>query len=52
MIALVAAFCFLLAAFGVDSDDINLVWLGLAFLAVHFAFPISSERFTRRRYRR
>ena len=38
MLALVAALCFLLAAFGVDSDDINLVWLGLAFLAGHFAF--------------
>ncbi|WP_198543543.1 hypothetical protein [Pseudofrankia sp. BMG5.36] len=49
MLALVAALCFLLAAFGVDSDDINLVWLGLAFLAGHFAFPITSPRFNRAR---
>lgn len=39
MLAIAAAFCFVLAAFGVDPDDVNLVWLGLAFLAADFAYP-------------
>jgi hypothetical protein len=49
MLALVAALCFLLAAFGVDPNDLNLVWLGLAFLAADFAFPYRFSQFNRRR---
>jgi hypothetical protein len=49
MLALAAALCFLLAAFGVDSSDVNLVWLGLAFLAADFAFPYRFSQFSGRR---
>jgi hypothetical protein len=41
MFAVVAAILFALAAFGVVVGSINLVWLGLAFLALHFAYEIS-----------
>lgn len=40
MLAIFAAVCFLLAAFGVEPDGLNIVWLGLAFWATHTAFPI------------
>jgi hypothetical protein len=39
MLAIIAGICFLLAAFGVETGALNLVWLGLAFLAFHFAYP-------------
>lgn len=48
MLALAAAACFLLAAFGVDPAAVNLVWLGLAFLAADFAFPYRPGPFPRR----
>lgn len=35
--ALIAAIVFFLAAFGVHLGSINLLLLGLAFLALHFA---------------
>jgi len=40
MLALAAAVCFGLAAFGVHAGSVNLVWLGLAFLAGHFAYAV------------
>ncbi len=40
MFALVAAVMFGFAAFDVTPDDVNLVWLGLAFFAAHFAWPV------------
>lgn len=33
MLALIACILFALAAFGVKFDSVNIVWLGLAFLA-------------------
>jgi hypothetical protein len=48
MLALIAAFCFLLAALGVDPDHLNLVWLGLAFLAADFAYPVRTAWMRRR----
>lgn len=39
LFALIALVIFSLAAFGVDAKDINLVALGLAFLAAHFIVP-------------
>lgn len=41
MFAIVAAVLFALAAFGVALGSVNLVWLGLAFLALHFAYEIA-----------
>ena len=40
MLAIFAAVCFLLAAFGVRPDGVDLLLLGLAFWAGHFAVPI------------
>jgi len=44
MLALIAAILIALYAFGVDLDDINLFYLGLAFWAAHFAFGIPWPR--------
>ena len=41
MLALFAAVCLLLAAFGVSPEGLNLVWPGLAFWAAHFAVPVA-----------
>lgn len=48
MLAAFAAICFLLAALGVHTSAINLVWLGLAFWAADFAFPYRPGGFPRR----
>lgn len=40
MFALIAAIIWFLAAFGVHVGSVNLLLLGLAFLALHFAFSI------------
>lgn len=49
MLALVAAVMFGFAAFDVTPDDVNLVWLGLAFLAAHFAWPVALPALPARR---
>lgn len=41
MFAIVAAVFFFLAAFKVTISDVNLVYLALAFLALHFAWDIA-----------
>ena len=38
MLALIAIICFILAVFGVAPGDLNMVALGLAFLAAHLLF--------------
>lgn len=38
MFALIAAIIWFLAAFGVTINGVNLLYLGLAFLALEFAF--------------
>lgn len=38
MFALIAAIVWFLAAFGVHVGNVSLLMLGLAFLALHFAF--------------
>jgi hypothetical protein len=48
MLALIAAVCFALAAFGAHIDHVNLVYLGLAFFAADFAYPIRSAWMRRR----
>jgi hypothetical protein len=40
MLALIAVVCFVLALFGL-SIGVDLVILGLAFMAAHLAFPIA-----------
>lgn len=40
MFALIAAIVILLAALGVGLGSVNLLYLGLAFWALHFAFGI------------
>lgn len=40
MFALIAAIIWFLAAFGVHLGSINLLLLGLAFLALHFAWAV------------
>lgn len=40
MFALVAAIIWFLAAFGVALGHVNTLLLGLAFLALQFAFPV------------
>lgn len=40
MFALVASIIFFLAAFGVHLGSVSLLMLGLAFLALHFAWAI------------
>lgn len=40
MFALIAAIIWILAAFGLHLGSLNLLLLGLAFLALHFAFTI------------
>jgi hypothetical protein len=40
MLALIAAVLILLYAFGADPDQVHLLYLGLAFLAAHFAWDI------------
>ena len=49
MLALIAAVLFLLAGLGVHVHDLNLVWLGLAFFAGHFAYSIPIGTRVRRR---
>ena len=41
MLALIAAILIGLYAFGADPDWVNLLYLGLAFWALHFAFSIA-----------
>ncbi|HVE74031.1 MAG TPA: hypothetical protein VNA30_02935 [Mycobacteriales bacterium] len=41
MLALIATIIFALAAVGVDFGEINIIALGLAFLAAHFVFTIA-----------
>lgn len=48
MLALIGAFLFVLVAFGVSSETVALVYLGLAFWAAHFAFPIVLWSYKRR----
>lgn len=49
MLALVAAACFLLALFDVHLGSINLVELGLLFVALHLALgPAIAARWGRR----
>jgi hypothetical protein len=49
MLALAAAACFLLALFDVHLGSINLVDLGLLFVALHLAFaPAITARWGRR----
>jgi len=40
MLAIVAAVCFLLALLHAHLGDLNLVTLGLLFLALHLVWPI------------
>lgn len=40
MFALIALICFVLALFGVDLGRIDLVILGLAFVALHLLFGV------------
>jgi hypothetical protein len=40
MFALGAVICFVLAAFGASSHDVNFVYLGLAFWAADYVYPI------------
>jgi hypothetical protein len=40
MLALLALLCFVLALFDVSLGDINLVTLGLAFIAAHLMFGV------------
>lgn len=37
MFALIAAILWFLVAIGIDAGALSLVWLGAAFLALHFA---------------
>jgi hypothetical protein len=41
MLALISCILFVLAAFGVSFDEVNIVALGLAFLAAHFVVPVA-----------
>lgn len=41
MLALISCILFVLAAFGVSFDEVNIVALGLAFLAAHFIVPLA-----------
>lgn len=38
MFALIALVLFALAAFGVSFGEVNIVWLGLAFIAAHLIY--------------
>lgn len=44
MLALIAMICFILALFKVSIGDLNLVTLGLVFVAAHLLFPWSPWR--------
>ena len=44
MLAIIALLCFVLALFDVVIGDIDLVVLGLCFVAAHLAFPIAVRR--------
>jgi len=45
MLALIAALCFLLSLLGVTLGTVNLITLGLFFLALHLAFgPVIATR--------
>lgn len=44
LLALIALVLFALVAFGVTNDDVNLLALGLAFLAAHLAVPTLFDR--------
>ena len=49
MLALIAALCFLLALFDVHLGELELVTLGLLFVALHLAFgPAIADRWGRR----
>lgn len=48
MLALVACILFVLAAFGVSNDDVNLAYLAAAVLSAHFIFAIGLPFGTRR----
>jgi hypothetical protein len=39
MLALIAVICFVLAVFGVSLAGLNMIALGLAFLAAHLLVP-------------
>jgi hypothetical protein len=41
MLALAAAILIFLYSLGVNPDEINLLYLGLAFWAAHFAFSLA-----------
>jgi hypothetical protein len=38
MFAIIAAVVFVFAAFGAHLGSVNLVWIALAFLCLHFAY--------------
>lgn len=44
MIAVLALLCFVLALFDVTIGSIDLVVLGLAFVAAHLAWPVALPR--------
>lgn len=51
MFALIALVLFVLAAFDVQWDKVNIVWLGLAFVAASLLFgnwPVGTIRFVSR----
>lgn len=51
MLAVIALICFVIALLDVTLGELNLVTLGLAFLAAHLAFdlPLPVGRWRRRR---
>lgn len=44
MLAVIALLCFVLALFDVVIGDVDLVILGLAFVAAHLAWPVALRR--------
>lgn len=44
MLAILALLCFVLALFDVVIGDVDLVVLGLAFVAAHLAWPVALRR--------
>ncbi len=48
MFAILAALCFLFALLGVHLGSVNLVTLGLLFVALHLAVPVAIPVPTRR----
>lgn len=49
MFALIAAVFFFLKAFHVKVDDIDLLYVGVGFLAMHWAYSIALPVFSTRR---